>query len=121
VKYGGQPAAGVKVYFFPTSAAQVPEIPMNPHGVTGADGKFTLTTFTEGDGASEGGYLIVLNWPPATKSNEEATTDQLLGWYDAAHSKLTAHVKTGDNLIPPIELPARSTPPQASQGVPGRN
>jgi hypothetical protein len=122
VFYGEQPAAGVKVYFFPTSAPQMPEIPANPHGITGPDGRFTLTTYKDSDGAAEGGYLVILLWQPATKPNEESCNeDKLLGWYDAAHTKLTAHVKTGDNNLAPFRLPIRSTPPEASRGVPGRN
>src|SRR5262249_36103856 len=92
ILYGGEPAAGVRVYLLPTSAPMTPEIPNNPHGVTGADGRFTLTTFTQGDGAAEGGYQIILNWPEERKEGErnEADTDRLLDWYGGVRSKLTA-------------------------------
>jgi hypothetical protein len=37
VMYNGQPAAGVKVFLFPTSAPMVPRIPSNPRGETDND------------------------------------------------------------------------------------
>ena len=121
VSYDGQPAAGVQVFLVPTSAPTVPTVPNNPYGVTGADGKFTLTTYTAGDGAAEGGYQIVLRWPEAVAESEESTKDRLLGWYTAAHTTFSAHIKPGANALPPLNLPARTKPPEAAQGVPGRN
>lgn len=124
VLYDGKPAAGVRVYLMPTSAPVVPQIPANPHGLTGADGRFKLGTYGEADGAPEGGYQLLLVWtkPSDESANvEEEGTDQLMGWYDAAHSKLTFNVKEGNNEIPVIRIKAISRPPQAAQGVPGRN
>jgi hypothetical protein len=123
VLYDGRPAAGVEVTLLPTDAPMVPRIPRNPHGVTGADGRFSLTTFAEGDGAAEGGYQVLLKWPPTEKSEAEEATeyDRLLGWYDGTHSKVSVRVKPGSNDIPVIAIPAISRPPQPSQGVPGRN
>lgn len=123
ILYNGNPAVGVEVTFLPTDAPMVPRIPRNPHAVTGSDGRYSLTTFTEGDGAAEGGYQIILKWPPTEKAEvEEATEfDRLLGWYDGTHSTLSARVKAGSNDVPPISIPAISRPPQPSQGVPGRN
>jgi hypothetical protein len=121
VFYDGKPAAGVQVYLMPTSAPMVPQIPVNPHGVTGPDGRFRLGTYGEGDGAPEGGYQVVLFWPPESTGREEDEVDRLMGWYDAKRSKETAQIKEGDNELPPIRIRAISKPPQASEGVPGRN
>lgn len=121
VNYDGRPAAGVHVYLIPTSAPMVPEIPSNPHGVTGPDGRFTLTTYAAGDGAPEGGYQVVLLWPAETAEDEEEGEDRLLGWYDAVHSQLTADVKPGGNELKPFNLPAVKGAPEAVQGVPGKN
>lgn len=126
VVYNGSPAEGVDVYLLPTSAPMVPQIPHNPSGKTDAAGKFSLSTYAENDGAAEGGYQVVLRWkPPAVKGEienlEEADTDKLLGWYDAANSKLTAQIVPGDNRLPAFKLPAVTAPPAPSQGVPGRN
>src|SRR5262245_18770575 len=73
VLYDGKPAAGVKVFLLPTSAPMIPQIPSNPHGTTGPDGSFTLTTFKDRDGAAEGGYQVILLWPPETKEGEETS------------------------------------------------
>lgn len=122
VTYNGQPAVGVRVYFYPTSAPMVPQIPANPHGVTGADGKFTIGTLSEADGAAEGGYQVILFWPQATPEGEEPSdTDRLFGWFDAKNSKLTFIVKSGANTLPAIAIPPLAGPPPESQGVPGRN
>ena len=70
--YDGKPAAGVQVFLFPTAAPMVPDIPANPHGVTGPDGRFTIGTYADGDGAAEGSYQVVLFWPESTGDDEEA-------------------------------------------------
>jgi len=124
IVYGGKPAAGVRVFLYPTSAPIVPEIPKNPSGVTGSDGRFAISTYEADDGAAEGGYQIVLLWPPPPDKSgdtEESDTDRLLGWYDAAHSRLTAQIKSGANDLKTISLSPVSSAPAASEGVPGRN
>lgn len=122
VLYGGAPAAGVHVFLLPTSAPTVPEVPNHPYGVTGTDGRFTLTTYKDGDGAPEGGYQVLLRWPPEVPEEEEKSKDDRLhGWYSATTSKLTVEVKPGDNQIPTLDLPVRKGPPPKSEGVPGRN
>lgn len=127
VLYDGKPAAGVVVTFMPSDAPTVPRIPRNPRGVTGPDGTFTLTTFADGDGAAEGGYQVVLSWPDETavveESDEEKESkpDRLMGWYDPLHSALNYRVTPGENAVPAFELKKVTRPPQAAQGVPGRN
>jgi hypothetical protein len=117
--YDGAPAAGVKVFFMPTSAPMIPSIPQNPSGVTDEAGKFTLSTFSKDDGAPEGGYQVVLLW--LKDSKEEQEEDLLLGWYTAVHSKLTAEVRAGSNTLQAFKLPKKTSPPEAVAGVPGRN
>jgi len=122
IYYDGKPAVGVRVFLYPTSAPTVPQVPMNPHGVTGADGRFTLSTFGEGDGAAEGGYQVILIWPPETTEDEEGSSeDRLFGWYSGVRSQLTVQVKPGENSLPVFNLPVRRGPPPVSEGVPGRN
>jgi hypothetical protein len=120
VLYDGKPAAGVQVFFIPAAGGNAHGAPMNPHAVTGPDGGFAVSTFGAGDGAPEGGYIVVLLWPKES-SEEESPPDQLFGWYDARHTTLTAKVAAGDNKLPPFELPAVKGPPPASEGIPGRN
>lgn len=126
VVYDGKPAAGVEVTLLPTDAPMVPRIPRNPHAVTGADGRFSITTYAEGDGAAEGGYMVVLSWPvketkSETGSDEATDTDRLMGWYDGTHTKYSLRVKAESNELPVFDLPRVSQPPPVSQGVPGRN
>jgi hypothetical protein len=122
VLYDGKAAAGVRVFLIPTSAPAPPDVPSNPYGVTGPDGRFTLSTFGDGDGAAEGGYQVVFFWPAETKEDEEESDeDQLFGWYSAVNSKIAIEVKTGDNALQPFNLPFRKGPPPKSEGVPGRN
>src|SRR5215207_5964385 len=92
VYYDGKPAAGVQVFLFPTAAPMVPDIPANPHGTTGPDGRFTIGTYADADGAAEGSYQVALYWPEEVGEGEESKKDRLLGWYTVARSKLTVVV-----------------------------
>jgi hypothetical protein len=121
VVYDGKPAAGVNVYLFPTDAPTPPAIPRNPTGVTGEDGRFVIGTFGKDDGASPGDYMVLLDWPQSSKTDEEMSTDKLLGWYDAKHTTFTLKVKEGGMTIPPYKLPPHTTPPPEVAGIPGRN
>ena len=123
VIYDGKPAAGVQVYLYPTNAPMPPAIPANPHAVTGADGRFKVTTYDADDGAPEGEYMVILFWPKETKENEEeeGDSDRFLGWYGPKQSKLKVTVKSGLNSIPAFNLPRVIYAPQATPGIPGRN
>jgi hypothetical protein len=114
----------VRVFLFPTAAPTVPEVPVHPHGTTGPDGRFTLGTYADADGAAEGSYQVVLFWP-ASESKDEAEaskSDRLLGWYTVARSRLTAAVKPGQNDLTPFNLPAvKVAPSESGGGIPGRN
>lgn len=125
VLYDGRPAVGVQVTLIPTDAPMVPQIPRNPHGLTDDEGRFTLSTFDEGDGAAEGGYQVVLLWPspadPEREGLEEEETDRLFGWYDPAHSTISVRIKPGVNELPQWNLPKLTSPPPPSEGIPGRN
>lgn len=127
VLYEGKPVAGIEVTLIPTDAPMVPKIPRNPRGVTGPDGRFSIGTFSETDGAAEGGYQIVCHWPktaPGAEGSDDIETDnddRLLGWYDAVHSKLSVRVQPGSNEVPIIQLQKHTQPPAMSEGIPGRN
>jgi len=119
----GKPASGIEVTLLPSDAPMVPRIPRNPHGVTGSDGRFSIGTFKDADGAAEGGYQVLLKWP-ADKKDPEAEAldeDRLMGWYDGTHSTIAFRSKAGANEIPVIKVPKRTQPPELSPGIPGRN
>lgn len=124
VLYDGKPAVGVQVFLFPTAAPGIPDIPTNPHGVTGPDGTFQIGTYADADGAAEGSYQVVLYWPNAEGEGDhhESDQDRLLGWYTVARSKLTATVPAGGTELKPFHLPpAKGPPPESGGGIPGRN
>ena len=126
VLYDGKPAEGVLVGLIPVDAPMPPAIPANPTGITGPDGAFAVGTLRPGDGACAGRYQIVLNWMVAKPGedgtiDEESREDRLLGWYDAAHSQLALTVVEGENIVPEIRVPARTTLPEQMPGIPGRN
>jgi hypothetical protein len=124
VLYDGKPAAGMQVFLFPTAAPGVPDVPTNPHGTTGPDGRFELGTYADSDGAAEGSYQVVLYWPEEASGDEhhESNQDRLLGWYTVAHSRLTVVVPPGGTDLPPFKLPLKKAPPSESgTGIPGRN
>jgi hypothetical protein len=125
VLYDGKAAAGVIVTLIPSDAPMVPRIPRNPSAMTKEDGTFAITTFTQGDGAAEGGYLVVLKWPGELDENAEGEakqeTDRLKGWYDIKHSSFNIRVEAGTNALPTFNLPKVTQPPPSVFGVPGRN
>jgi hypothetical protein len=121
VQYEGKPAAGVQVYLIPTSHVLPKNAASNPHGITGADGRFTLGTVATDDGAPDGKYQVVLLWPVESSEEVESPRDRLQGWYDARHSKLEAVVKAESSALPVFKLAAVKGPPPASEGIPGRN
>jgi hypothetical protein len=124
VLYDGKPAAGVQVFLFPTAAPMVPDIPANPHAVTGPDGRFAIGTYATDDGAAEGSYQVVLFWPDEASGDEhrESNQDRLFGWYTVARSRLTVQIPTGGADLQPFKLPAmKAPPPESGGGIPGRN
>ena len=103
VNCAGKPAVGLAVILRRADGKTVPEMPLNPHAVTGADGQFAMTTYDKDDGAPEGEYVLLLHWPTDTGMHE-STEDRLRGLFDK--NKITASVKPiADNVLPPIKLP----------------
>ncbi|HEY3787786.1 MAG TPA: hypothetical protein VGL71_02975 [Urbifossiella sp.] len=121
VQYDGKAAAGVQVYFMPSKGVRTAAMPANPHATTDGQGRFTLSTFGESDGAPEGEYRVVLIWPKERQDSEESPPDRLFGWYDARHTKLAAKIVPGGNDLQPFKLAAVYGPPPPSEGIPGRN
>ncbi len=122
--YDGKPASGVQVFLFPTAAPGVPDVPSNPRGLTGLDGRFSIGTFADSDGAADGSYQVVLYWPQESTGDEhkESNQDRLFGWYTVAHSRLTVIVPAGGAELPAFRLPLKKGPPSESGGgIPGRN
>jgi hypothetical protein len=101
-----KPATGAIVTFHPTNAD--PKDPAKPTAKVDEQGNYALTTYTAGDGAPAGEYVITVFWPMQKKTPFDADTgDQLKGKLDRPEkSQLKFTVaKTPENEVPPITLP----------------
>ncbi len=56
VRVAGQPASGARLMFHPEDGLATPV----PFAVTGPDGQFQVTTYSLGDGAPAGDYVVTL-------------------------------------------------------------
>jgi len=103
VSYKGQPARDVDVVFTPKAGASAAS------GRTDASGKYTLTTYSAGDGAAPGEYVVTISVPldmpadmPSTgvapRPKPLASATQIPGKYaNAATSNLSAKVEEGES------------------------
>ena len=100
-----QPAAGALVIFHPADSSD--EDPNKPRAHVGDDGSFTLTTYTQNDGAPAGEYVVTVAWPEPRKTPfDPVGPDRLGGRYgDPKTSKLRVTVEAKPNALEPIELP----------------
>jgi hypothetical protein len=100
-----QPAVGALVFFYAAKAD--PKDPLKPLGKVDESGRFTLTTYKEGDGAPAGEYVITIAWPPPKKTPfEQVGGDQLQGRYsnpEKSTLRFTVENKP-DNEVPTIKL-----------------
>lgn len=114
VLFGGKPLAGALVTFHPVDESKMGATVVRPTGQTDDEGRYQLMSFTSGDGAPVGSYLVSINGVARPRSEGSvlpdpksaiAKTDVLKGRYlDAKKSGLKAEVKEGENVIPPFQL-----------------
>jgi hypothetical protein len=98
----GQPAANAQVAFHPLDEGAPRAI--RPVGKTAADGTFSLTTFTPGDGAPAGEYAVTVIWiddsNPVDECADPISHDRLTGRYaDPSKTKLRATIQPGQNEV----------------------
>jgi hypothetical protein len=120
VLYDNKAAEGVAVYLGPIQAPTIPDIPANPHGVTDKDGRFSISTYGENDGAPKGKYQLMMMWVDEN-SKLESKPERFFGWYDSVNSKIMVDITDGENTIPDIKVPVITGPPEPVNGIPGRN
>lgn len=100
-----KPAVGAIVTFHPADADPNE---MKPIGKVDEQGNYTLTTYTEGDGAPEGEYTITIIWPTPKKTPFDVDHgDQLKGALarpEKSQHKFTVEKKP-DQEVPAIALP----------------
>jgi hypothetical protein len=64
------PPAGALVVFHPVSADREKQVGGKPFAKVKEDGTFTLTTYTEDDGAPEGEYGVTVDWRTQPKEGK---------------------------------------------------
>jgi hypothetical protein len=115
VMVDNKPADGAMVIFVPTSTA--PEAQRKrPFGIADGQGKFSLTTFEQGDGAPAGQYKVLIQWPAATTQASQQQggrrgslgPDRLKGkYFNLENTKFTATVEEQSNELQPFQLQSR--------------
>ncbi len=104
VLFNQKPAAYALVVFHPVKDTK---LDMRPNGYTDKEGVFRLSTYSDGDGAPAGDYLVTVIWTGANPDTEEVAEapDKLQGRYaDPKTSGLKVTVKEGPNQLAPFEL-----------------
>ena len=101
----GKAAEGVQLTFHPAD----PEQQSRPHGVTDAEGKFSMRTNSDGDGAPAGEYVVTLYWPQLSGkdlADEPRAPPDRLGqrFLDPKKSSLRATVAEGPTVLPTFEI-----------------
>jgi hypothetical protein len=108
VVQNGRPLAEAMVVLHPANEGEVSQRPI---AYADAEGEFAVTTLKSGDGAPAGRYHITVELRAPRLAGEETIRDgkNLLParFSDPATSGLSYEVKPGDNLIPPIAVPAK--------------
>jgi len=66
-------------------------------GKSGADGRFTLSTYTANDGAPAGEYAVAVTWRP--QSVKGKAPNQLPARYGTTNSGLKANIQAGKNEL----------------------
>jgi hypothetical protein len=105
VLVGDTPAGGAFVLFVPVNEpAQNPE--PRPRATAEDDGSFTLSTYSDKDGAPAGDYIVLVTWPgKVLPDGREEPEDKLFGRYNnAARPALKATVVAGKNDLPTFQL-----------------
>jgi hypothetical protein len=105
VLFKGKPAEGVKVTLHPKF--DMGSVKFTPNGVSGKDGRFTLSTAAAGDGAPPGEYVATFELlrPVTDKRGLDSEVDVWKGKYgDPATSKWPVVVKSGTSDLEPFRL-----------------
>lgn len=129
IEVSDRPAGDARLAFHPLDRARARGT--LPVGVSRPDGTFALTTYSAGDGAPEGEYVVTVFWQNEAMPLDECNCpdplahDRLFGLYaDATTSELRATIRAGTNdvviratvggrgwhLPPLIPIPAAAQP-----------
>ncbi len=103
VTYQGQPVPGGKVMFAPLREGNSSETKSRPGvGIVGPDGRFTVTTYSRGDGSAIGRHSVIYYPPSGEDIGEDDTSDEIRTFF-ADHvlqmedQLLEVEIKSGKN------------------------
>ncbi|HVU87556.1 MAG TPA: hypothetical protein VHD36_09550 [Pirellulales bacterium] len=103
----GKPASGVRIVLNPFPDVASPKF--LPSAITDENGGFKVSTYSAGDGAPAGEYVLTLEWPVAKKADDDESIvvkDRLQGRYAvAAKSNWRVRIHEQDNILEPIKIP----------------
>ena len=74
ITVGNRPLGGAKVMFAPIAKADNPGAGKPGVGLTSSDGSFTLTTYSDGDGAVVGEHMVTIFAPQGAASGSSGET-----------------------------------------------
>ena len=107
VTFKGEPMAGAMIGFHPLDDPDPRAARMQ--ATAGKDGRYTLTTYTTGDGAPAGGYAVTIYWPgqrvkrkadtPAAEDDEIPPDRLKREFADPKTTRLRATVRAEPNTI----------------------
>ena len=103
----GKPAANAQVLFHPAEGSNED---LKPTGQTDDQGYFHLTSYTNGDGAPEGSYIVTVTWFRVYGGGRQEVVryNALPQRYAAPQSsQLRASVAKGNNELNPLQLYSR--------------
>ncbi|WP_068409224.1 hypothetical protein [Planctomyces sp. SH-PL62] len=107
VTFEGEPAAGAFVVFSPKAAPKSGQEGFTPRATVRADGTFSLTSATEGDGAPAGDYAVTVRWSkPVKQGNELVAGPNVIpkAYADPATTPLQATIRESDNELEPFAI-----------------
>ena len=97
----GKPAEHAVVVLHPLTASDLPK----PRGTVSADGSFTLTTHTTGDGAPPGEYRVTVEqWLAGAKADDPPTSRLPAKYAKPETSGFTATVGDGATELKTIDI-----------------
>ena len=101
--FQGKPAAGAVISFHKVGDDNKANL---PHAKVQADGTFTLTSFTSGDGAPVGRYQVTIIWKRKKPGCKDDDGEWVLPtrYLAASTSGLEVEIKNGSNELEPFHL-----------------
>lgn len=100
VTFNGKPAAHASIIFHPQGA---PEGAPRPRAHADAQGNFTLSTYSQGDGAPLGEYAVTVELRPLVKKDGEFESGPNIipkQYSTPQTTKITTRVAEGTNTVP---------------------